>query len=68
MSDFIKCPNYECKSNRFILLSEERYPAIVDECGNIVSIKKYMYKCSECFVTFTSNIGPLTPSKKILKG
>ena len=64
--DKLKCITHGCKSNRFYLMSEKKFPATVNEQGDIVSDRTYSYKCIECNQTFTSNIGPDSPKKKLL--
>ena len=66
--DKIKCPTYNCEAREFMLLSEKRFPMVVNEKGEIVSQREYSYKCVLCNVIFKSNIGPDSPKKKLLNG
>ncbi len=62
----LKCITHGCKSAEFYLLGEERYPAVVNEKGQIISERTYSYKCRMCNQTFKSSIGPDSPKKKLL--
>lgn len=64
----LKCITVGCKSEKFYLMSEEKYPAMVNEKGQIISERFYAYKCTMCNQTFKSNIGPDSPNKKLLNG
>lgn len=62
----LKCITSGCKSVKFYLLSEERYPAVVNEKGQIISERSYSYKCVECNQIFKSSVGPDSPNKRLL--
>jgi len=64
----LKCNTSGCKSTKFFLMSEEKFPTVVNEKGEIISERTYTYKCIDCNQVFTSNIGPNSPNKKLLNG
>ena len=66
-NNIIKCPNPDCKSTVFILISFEKTPRVVNNKGEYISNVDHMYKCAECSSTFKSSIGPGSP-QKLLQG